>query len=222
MTAGKTSTSRTTGKPGSTTTGTALSKRWQTQRALLVTERLGEAAAPSSITIGMDSSIWSLRIMRTSTLHTPLLLANILPAYGKALLSFADHGVCLAAETRSIAILARAASKTLRFPHTLTARWAITVSAFHPLILTTTAGPISTCPATAHRASSTATIATEPSRTWVFSREWPTTSTVANRQAWAPRLQITMAMEIWIFSARTSPTTLRRFLTTISTALLPT
>src|SRR5207247_9355963 len=88
----------------------------------------------------MDSSIWSLRIMRTSTLHTPLLLANILPAYGKALLSFADHGACLAAETRSIVILARAASKTLRFPHKLIVRWAITVSAFQPLILTRPAG----------------------------------------------------------------------------------
>src|SRR5713226_3918214 len=139
MTDGKTSTSRTTGKTGSTTTATALSKRWQKQRALLVTGRLGEAAAPSWITTGTGSSIWSLRIMRTSTLHTPLPPANIPPAYGKALLSFADHGVCLAAEIRSIAILARATSKTLRFLPTLIVRWAITVSAFHPLILTTTA-----------------------------------------------------------------------------------
>src|SRR5256885_4246641 len=34
-----------------------------------------------------------------------------------------------------IAISARAASKTSRFPHTLIARWANTVSVFHPLIL---------------------------------------------------------------------------------------
>src|SRR2546429_569592 len=168
-TAGTTFTSRTTEKTGSTTIATALSKRWQTQRASPVTERLGEAAAPSWITIGMGSSTWPSRTMRTSTLHMPPPRANIPPVCGRALLSFAGPGACLAAGTFS-----------------------------------------------------TATSATEPSRTWVFFRAWPTTSTAASRQAWAPRLQITMAMGIWIFSARTSPTTHPRFITTMATAPLPT